>query len=336
MFLGTSFFADYMYGAIDGVDVRNLTYDVTKDVGERIDGYMGLFYFDLGKGITAFKHGDIITPPEGALVIRVPDYDVTFTDEMSVVTESYTLPAGSIVALDTYYDVVPDTDEYGIPVTTDSYLVQNCDVFVTKAYTILDLVDEEGVIMTRGSGVVFDSDMLAYLPTTTLKIVTPQGITVEIGVDSLKKLASGVEYTMLGVTMEDASEREDLLGKVTEGLSADNKTKVMSGIVISVDTGRSVNTSDLGNVSISVSVDIEDDAAQYSVYHLKGSIMAYNGLCTYSDGYLTFTVNHFSDFLICENLDYAPSEYTVYVLAILLVVIAVGLAAYFAHRRYEA
>lgn len=68
----------------------------------------------------------------------VPSYEMTFVDETGG-EYTYAVPAGAHVHLGEYCDVTPyPFAELGIPVTTDVYTVQNCNVVVTPALSITE------------------------------------------------------------------------------------------------------------------------------------------------------------------------------------------------------
>lgn len=173
-----------------------------------------------------------------------------------------------------------------------------------------------------------------------VKIITPQGIVMTMSVDALKTLASDGGVTVLSIIMDSVPEHDDNIGNIVDGLSRDNADKVLNGILVSVYTGNSVNTSGLGDVRITIPVDIDPDVPvpAMSCYHVKTNMMIYNGLCEYrvidGQGYVTFTVNHFSEFIICEELDYAPSEAMAYGICALLIIMAVFAAAVFFRRQH--
>ena len=171
--------------------------------------------------------------------------------------------------------------------------------------------------------------MLAEVEVPTVTIVTPQGIMMQISLDALKILATDCDTTMIGVTADDPMMYIDELSSILGSLSDGNAQRVMNGMVVSVNTGKSVHTAGLGDVRISVPLDSDSsDFPKISSYHIDVAHLDFNGTCSveWIDDmpYAVFTVSHFSDFLICEALDESPAEFTV--AAILLLLIGIALA----------
>lgn len=82
-----------------------------------------------------------------------------------------------------------------------------------------------------------------------------------------------------------------------------NAQKVLAGTLLIVDVGRSTVTDGLGNVEITLPFYLGDsDPAKLTAYHIyQGEVKEMNN-CVYKNGYVTFTTDHFSTFLICEGL----------------------------------
>lgn len=193
------------------------------------------------------------------------------------------------------------------------YRVQHCNVELAPAPTLLDRLKEspQGIIVLEaGSGIVYNSEMLDQISLEKITIVTPQGVSMTISVDALKTLASGCKTTVLGVTLSYADDHEHYLKDILNGLNEKNAARVLDGRIIHVDTGNSVNTEGLGEVKITIPYDLAPgaDVPQFSSYTIHNDTMIYNGVSTYDvidgEGYLTFTVSHFSTFLVCEKLDF--------------------------------
>lgn len=312
-YIGT-FFASKMTGTVGGTDVSTISF--TKE--QTGDYYIGDFYFSISEGIKAYKNGEEKNPPKDAITLTVPHVGLTFTGS----GKEWSIPIGTTVKFDDYYDVLDQFDLGLVAHTGDSYVMTLASVKASVAQPIT--VDEKGVVEVKGGGVVLTKEALDKITVDTITIKTGGDITVVISLDALKRLQSGTDKTVLAFEAFDAT--KDNIGGAYDRMSDADKAKAAAGRIVTVDVGKSTATDKLGETKITIPFDIGTlDPNKLTAYFIDGDSLEKVSAATYSDGYVTFTTTHFSSFLICEELDNPPTHSKLN-MAIIIIAIAVILA----------
>lgn len=189
---------------------------------------------------------------------------------------------------------------------SESFAITETMVLCSESSRVISSEDVE--VIDGVSTIIVEEDSV-YLPPEVMESLEGvtrmrlDEVTFELDRDSLNKMSNGSEVK-LDVRLTAGIQNEAALSRLSE----EDRRYASDAVVVSIDIDCVGVTDGLGRIKVTAPCVLRDDMLprDVSVYYITEDGALERMDASYSNGYVTFVTDHFSEFAVCKTLNENP------------------------------